>query len=378
MLGLGTPLLETLAFQNNQKKTSFSGNVVIVGAGAAGLSAGYLLKKQGIDFTILEASPVHGGRMKTDNSFADFPIPLGAEWTVANTGYMDQLVGNKTVSSKISTVGYNQNQAYGVWYNNKLIFGDLGTLNYRKFLKSSWLTVFEEHIVPAITEDIRYETPIESIHYSDETILLKTAISEFKANRVVVTAPVSLLQNKKIQFKPQLPKKKLNAINNLVVWDGFKAFIEFKEKFYPAFVDFLIHPKTDGQLSYYDASYGQKTNKNILGLFSVGKPAKKYNQLTDLELKNYILAELDKIFDGQATSNYIKHIKQDWSKEPYARGAYINDHADPKTVAIVQESVDEKLFFAGDCYTNGNDWGNVHNAIESAQQCVQEILENYS
>ncbi len=378
MLGLGTPLLDTLALQNNQKKTSFSGNVVIVGAGAAGLSAGYLLKKQGIDFTILEARKVHGGRMKTNNDFADFPIPLGAEWTVANTGYMDQLVGNKTVSSKINTIGYTQNETYGVWYNNKLIFGDLGTLNYRKFLKSSWLDIFEKYITPTLAEHIRYETPVTSIDYSDSPIGIKTKSSEFKADRVIITTPLPLLQNKKIQFRPQLPKKKLNAINNLVVWDGFKAFIEFKEKFYPAFVDVLIHPKTDGQLSYYDASYGQKTNKNILGLFSVGKPAKKYSQLTDLELKNYMLNKLDKIFDGKATSNYVKHIKQDWSKEPYAGGAYINDHANPKTVATVKESVDEKLFFAGDCYTDGNDWGNVHNAIESAQQCVQKILENYS
>ena len=223
MLGLGTPFFETLALQNNQKKISFSGNVAIIGAGAAGLSAGYLLKKQGIDFTILEASPVYGGRMKTSNNFADFPIPLGAEWTAANTGYLDQLIGNTLVSSKINTVGYTQNEAYGVWYNNKLIFGDLGTLNYRKFVKSSWLNIFEEYILPAVVEHIRYTTPVTSIDYSGETIFIKTATSELKADRVIVTAPLPLLQSKKIQFRPQLPKKNLKTKNKMIVTYGYTA-----------------------------------------------------------------------------------------------------------------------------------------------------------
>ncbi len=57
----------------------FSEKVVIIGAGAGGLSVGYLLQQQGIDFEILEASSIYGGRMRINTGFADFPIPLGAE-----------------------------------------------------------------------------------------------------------------------------------------------------------------------------------------------------------------------------------------------------------------------------------------------------------
>ena len=55
-------------FAKSQNKPS---RVIIIGAGAAGLSAGYLLAQLGIDFKILEASSVYGGRLKTSTDFAD-------------------------------------------------------------------------------------------------------------------------------------------------------------------------------------------------------------------------------------------------------------------------------------------------------------------
>jgi monoamine oxidase len=39
--------------------------VVIVGAGCAGLSAAYTLKNAGIDFVVLEATDVYGGRCRS-------------------------------------------------------------------------------------------------------------------------------------------------------------------------------------------------------------------------------------------------------------------------------------------------------------------------
>ena len=52
----------------------------IVGAGLSGLYAGYLLKNEGYDVTVFEASPMPGGRIRTVRDFAGFPIELGAEF----------------------------------------------------------------------------------------------------------------------------------------------------------------------------------------------------------------------------------------------------------------------------------------------------------
>ena len=54
--------------------------VLIVGAGAAGLTAAYKLMKRGVEFTLLEAISQIGVRVRHNLNFADFPIALGGEW----------------------------------------------------------------------------------------------------------------------------------------------------------------------------------------------------------------------------------------------------------------------------------------------------------
>ena len=58
---------------------NFAGKVIIVGAGAAGLHAAYILHKNGVDVQVLEASNRIGGRIRSLEEFAGFPLELGAD-----------------------------------------------------------------------------------------------------------------------------------------------------------------------------------------------------------------------------------------------------------------------------------------------------------
>ncbi|MBX2817585.1 MAG: FAD-dependent oxidoreductase [Saprospiraceae bacterium] len=171
-----------------------------------------------------------------------------------------------------------------------------------------------------------------------------------------------------------LPADKVEAIKNVRVWDGCKAFIEFSEKFYPSFIAFDIQPESAGQKLYYDASYGQDTSQHILGLFAVGVGTIPYAQLPESELIDFILSELDEQFDGKASKNYVKHIFQNWNEEPYALGAYVIDQEDWRRIRTLGESVEGKLHFAGDAYTTGEDWSSVHTAARSALRAVMELV----
>ena len=235
---------------------------------------------------------------------------------------------------------------------------------------------FEQYIFPSIKEHIEVNQEVESIDYSSSEIRIKTKDTIFLADKVVVTVPVKMLQTEAITFLPDLPKSKQNAINKVRVWGGCKAFIEFSEKFYPTLIGFDIEPPEAGQKLYYDASYGQTTEQHILGLFAVGTGTIPYVDLPDDELIQYMLKELDQQFDGKASASYIKHTFQNWNKEPFARGAYIIDDEDWRLVRKLGESVADRVFFAGDAYTDGEDWGAVHNAAMSAKRAVEEIMES--
>ena len=250
---------------------------------------------------------------------------------------------------------------------------DIGFTIDQKFINSSWLDFFEKYVVPSIESKISFNKVVESIDYSGEQIKVNTSSEEFSADIVIVAVPVKILQSGMISFTPALPQSKADALNEVTVWDGCKAFIEFTDKFYPTAVAFNIQPESAGQKLYYDAAYGQNSTRNVLGLFAVGTGTLPYVNLSDSDLKDYMLSELDDIFNGQASANYVKHIFQNWNEEPFARGAYITDEEDWRKVRTLGESVDSKLFFAGDGYTDGNDWSSVHAAARSAIRAVSEI-----
>jgi len=369
---------DTISINNNEK-------VVVIGAGPAGMSAGYLLKQQGIDFQILEALPTYGGRLKHNTIFSDFPISLGAEWIhVANSGnnILSEIVNDSNVSISTQTQGYDlQNDSSGYFNGVSLGLNTLGShfgndFADKKFVGSSWLDFFETYILPSIQSKITFNTPVVSIDYTSDNIIITSQDGEiFRANKVIITVPVKLLQNGMITFTPTLPEDKQEAINNINVWAGFKAFFKFTSKFYPTYISFPNSATPQGQLQYYDAAYAQNTTDNILGLFSTGQPAEVYQNLSAKAQGDYILNELDTIFGSDiASSSYIEHIVQNWNEEEYANGAYTTAYEDWKQIRRLGKSVENKLYFAGDAYTTGSDWSSVHTATCSAKRAVEELL----
>lgn len=357
------------------KDASLTDSVLIIGAGAAGMAAGYLLMQAGVDFQILEAAPTYGGRMKRTTTFTDFPIPLGAEWLHVDRTALDDIVNDPDVEITTQTRGYDPEDSYGYFEDGELTIDTLGDFGDLKFINSTWFDFFEEFIVPSIRSKMRFDTQIVKVDYQgNEIILTDRNGNNYEADKVIITVPLKILQDGDIGFTPSLPANKIKAIEDAVVWGGIKVFLEFSEKFYPTFLEAADSETSVGQRVYYDAAYGQNTTANILGLFAVGKQAEQYQVLSDEALRDFILAELDEVFDGVPSQTYVKHIVQNWNDEPFIRAAYLADVAPSRISRILSQSVEDKLFFAGDAYTQEDDWGAVHNAVQSARDAVQEII----
>ena len=143
---------------------------------------------------------------------------------------------------------------------------------------------------------------------------------------------MKILQKVMIKFTPPLPSRKQKAIKNVRIWDGCKAFIEFSKKFYPTINEIQSNSKKAGQKLYYDAPYGQIRSQHILGLFAVGSEATAYSKLHEAYVIEHLFKELDVLFGGEASKNYVKHTFQNLTQEPFIYGSYVMDYEKWKTV----------------------------------------------
>jgi monoamine oxidase len=368
LLGLGTLTSSKVLHAENLN------DVLVIGAGAAGLTAGYRLRQRGINFKILEATPSYGGRMKQNLNFVDFPLPMGAEWLHTEPRVFDDIVANSSIAVSVQTKGYKHDDVYAFWDRETLTRENLGVQTDQKFVNSSWFDFFDQYIVPSVFDEIRFENPVTAIDTSQGRAIVQTQSGqEFTADAVLVTVPLKMLQERRISFKPPLPQRKIDAIDTAVFWEGYKAFLEFDEPFYPTYTEIQVTPETAGQHSFYDAAYGQNTQRHILGLFAVGRAARPYLGLSKAAVTRHILRRLDEIFDGVATPRFRKIVTQDWSNEPFIGGAYIQDHENWKRVRELGNSAGAHLYFAGEAYTTGENWGAVHNAAFAAKRVVDQL-----
>ena len=330
----------------------------------------------------MEASSVHGGRVKKIAAFADFPIDVGAEWIHKWIEAKPPLLKNLLTDKEPDFPTFQDNASdYKVWENGELKESKIlnlfsGGTNDFKFSNATWFDFFDQLVTPSLKEKIHYDNPVQHIDYHNDEIIVRTKSGkEYTANKVLVTVPIKILQNEYITFLPALPPKQVAAINKEQMPGGLKVFIEFSERFYPEvlFPNGLLKGALGGNYMYYDECYGKDASKNILGLFAVGEPSEKYTSLeTDDAIINYILNELDEMFEGKASSHYVKHIIQNWSSEPFIQGSYSTMKGNPKTMSA---PVANKIYFAGEAMnTNGHTIA-VHGASESAYLTLMQMLK---
>ncbi|NQX91319.1 MAG: FAD-dependent oxidoreductase [Flavobacteriales bacterium] len=386
-MGIGLPFLSSIlascskeAIEFPEFQTDFTGKVLIIGAGSAGLAAGYLLKRYGVDFEIIEASSNYGGRLKRADNFVDVPLDLGAEWIHASPSVLTEILNDPSINDTIDFISYNP-QEISSFDDGTLTQANFASNFYNeyKFKSTSWFGFFEKYIYPHVVNRTVYNQPVVQIDSSSDVAQVTTADGTvYEADKVIITIPIKVLQQENIEFIPSLSSEKRNAINSISVGDGFKAFIEFEEKFYP---DLLAFGGVKAGLSadnkfHYDAVFRKDTTRNVLGLFTINEPASAYTSLgSDQETIDYMLAELDEIFDGQASQHYIQHVIQNWSADPYIRGAYSyefsNDQED--TVNAIKAPINNKIYFAGEALTIQNQ-STIHGAAETGYLAVEQVL----
>jgi len=356
--------------------------VLIIGAGAAGLTAGYLLHRHDIDFEIIEAASVFGGRVRRLDGFADFPIDSGAEWIHDEPSILADILSNNQLDAEIDLITYNPQTIYN-WNDNNLGKQNWASNFYSeyKFKSTTWYGFFENYIVPDIRDQIRLDSPVETVDYQGDQVTVRATTGQtFAGDRVLVTVPIKILQAADIEFIPPLPAEKEDAINKVQMDDGIKVFLEFSERFYPDILVFggLIEGLLTDSKSVYDVAFRKDSDRHILGLFAINDEAAAYAGLADDQaIIDSLLAELDEIFEGKPSATFIQGAVQNWSREPFIRGSYSYDFegSTSKIMSKIAAPVDQKVYFAGEAMSEENQ-ATVHGASQTAYAAIRNILRD--
>ncbi|MEZ5405016.1 MAG: NAD(P)/FAD-dependent oxidoreductase [Verrucomicrobiia bacterium] len=418
-------------------------NVIIIGAGAAGLNAARVLHQAGVSVRVLEATSLKGGRIRALEGFADFPIELGAEEIHGEDSLVYQWAQEEKIPL-IRPVMANDLLHLGdrfLWYDEALedslakqalrllyelfpyqgaditvedylvqkhfpvevrhfLDSRLGvefgtTLNHLSLagilqwglewlnretnftLKQEYLSIMTRKFAP-VEPFIHYNTPVQSIDYRSERVRVLTKTQEtFEADMVVVTVPLTVLKEETIEFLPELPQVKKDAIHRIGMSPGMKIIFKFSKAFWPERLYFL---HTEGLFpQFWVTSKGKESKDHVLTAFLGGDRAALCNTLSDYGVAR-ALEGLDNIFGDAGNKVASRSLKDvyiaNWGKEPYFRGLY--SFPTPHTNGLrekLAESLDQKIYFAGEATHAGGASGTAHGALETGEAVAQAILK---
>ncbi|TAE30181.1 MAG: FAD-dependent oxidoreductase [Cytophagales bacterium] len=247
-----------------------------------------------------------------------------------------------------------------------------GNSNY-SLAGQSYSSIIEEAWADAIRQ-VRLNTVVRSIDYrADQVVVTDTRNQTYRAERVIVTVPLPVLQGSDIEFLPPLPNAKIEAIRLLGVSAGMKIILKFGQRFWDADLGSIYGQGLVPEFWCPSVRNGQRTQ--ILTAFVMGESAHVLSRQGTGAIQT-VLAELDRLYGGAATRLFQDGRVADWLKEPFIRGSYsyptVNGGLAMRRALATQ--IGNRLFFAGEAsHTTGHS-ATVHGALETGRRAVREVL----
>ncbi len=419
-------------------KGSYSGNVIVIGAGAAGMVAAKILTERNVNVMVLEASAIHGGRISALSDFASFHVELGAEevhghrsrwYQITKDGGADLIkepgenyyflnskvqiekdIKNDSEASKaldmVSAMNsYNGNEITAEQYaadngvtarvkfiDDAQVGGEFGTSmerlsfsgvkqsndlwsagNTNYMVKNKSLLSLLENYCSNMLSKISYNIQITQIDYSQSTIILTDQNGQtYEADKVVITVPLTILQQQIIEFVPALPDKKISAINGIGMGAGMKIILKFDSPFWKNDLGSLF---SEGVVpEYWTTALGKSSSDYLLTAFAMGSFAEALSAQGSNAVTQ-CLAQLDAAYNGAATNHFVDSKIMNWTNEPFILGAYSFPTQTSNQPRIdLAEVVNNQLHFAGEATNTEGSFATVHGAIDSAFRVAEEIL----
>ena len=402
----------------------------------AGLAAATYLKNRGVDVIVLEAQDKVGGRLKTDRSLG-IAFDEGASWIHGPDGnpitelanqagatacetddeevniydvdgsiYPDEefdsaeatyndLIDNFSGSVEQSFADafyaqypqYQNDRLWTYFLSSYLEFdtgGDISELSSLDFYDDEAyggndliITNGFDTLAEFLTDglDIRLNTAVREIDYTDGSVQIITELEDFEADFVLLTVPLGVLKADVITFTPPLAGGVQEAITNLKMGSVNKFLCVWDTPFWDTDLHYIgFTSEEKGKFSYF-INIRKYSNTNALMAFSFGEYSKQTEQMDEAEIINDIMTNLRTIY-GQDTPDPTSFLRTKWFSNPYTYGSYSFATAGVRSSEFTkfEAPVDSKLFFAGE-HTSRDYRGTVHGAYLSGIRAAGQIAD---
>lgn len=395
-------------------------DVVVIGAGAAGLAAARTLQDRGADVLLLEAQSRIGGRAYTLRT-ADgaFPVELGAEFihgtadaTMAlmrecNEGTLElpedgvpgiweatqrvldrvDLHGADTsVDAFLKSVG-TEDAAHArmlIEGFDASITADTSMLSIAKewqgdgndtrFRPADGYGVLMQCLAGAVKDRLWCNTRVHEIRWSDEGVEVHAARDGesvvIAARAIIVTLPIGVLHREDVRFSPALPAEKRSAIEAIGMGPVTKIVLEFRSVFWQD--SFFLVPRG----SAFPTVWSRLPQPApVLVAWAGGDAAARLaaRRADPVDAALDACAGLFPKIDIRA--QLVRAHHHDWQGDPYARGAYSYLRVNGGDArARLARPVGQSIYFAGEA-TCANDAGTVAGALESGYRAATQVLQ---
>ncbi|MFO7798601.1 flavin monoamine oxidase family protein [Rhodohalobacter sp.] len=344
-------------------------DIIIIGGGLAGLSVAYLLEKNNIYPTILEARDRLGGRIHTVRPDKNIRIEMGATW-----------LGKQHQSQihMIRELGLEMEEQH------------LGDKAFYEYISTSPAQLVQlppnedptwrikggsDRLIEALQEKLTdtkiYTGQVVKKINNGEKVEIQTASKSYLADVAISTLPPKLLTDR-IEFAPALSGKLLQIAGQTHTWMGesIKVGLFYEEPFW-------MKPDSSGTImsnvgpvnEMYDHSDPEQKSFALKGFLdgayhSVGREGRK----------KVVLDQLRKYY-GEKTDDYTLYQETVWQHESYTYSEYqkpVVPHQNNGNEIFAQSYWNGKLLLAG-AETSPISPGYMDGAVESAKRVVGQV-----